>query len=263
MRCRSVEKDMLPGQSAKSQAYDRSATMFSPDGRLYQVEYASKIVSQGTTGVALVYKTGVVFGADKKVTSRLIMPDSIEKLFKIDDHMGAVSAGLVGDARRLIQGARQKAQENVMYYDEPIHVETLAKEISSLKQVFTQYAGMRPFGVSFIIGGVDETGMRLFETEPSGALAEYSAVSVGAGRKEAMDFLEKSYSNNLSLEQGVKMAFAALEAGLPKNQKLPLDRVDFAYVDKTKPFTRLAKGDLKTIIGVTKGGTGPAAAENP
>lgn len=162
--------------------------MFSPDGRLYQVEYASKIVSQGTIGVALKYADGVVFGADKNISSRLVVPSSIEKVFKIDDHIGAVSAGLVGDARRLIQIARQKSQENRSYYDEAIGVETLVKEISGISQVFTQYAGMRPFGVSFIIGGVDSTGFRLFETEPSGALAEYSAIAIGKNKNKAMDF---------------------------------------------------------------------------
>jgi proteasome alpha subunit len=252
---------VYPG-SAKSAAYDRSATMFSPDGRLYQVEYASKIVSQGTTGAAAVYKNGVVFGADKKVQSKLILPESIEKLFKVDDHIAAVSAGLVGDARRLIQGARAKAQENIMYYDEPIHVETLAKEISSIKQVFTQYAGMRPFGVSFIIGGCDETGSRLFETEPSGALAEYSAVAVGAGRKEAMDYFEKSFQNNLSLEAATKLVFAGLEQSVPKNQKLSLDRVDFGFIENGKAFTRLSKAELKSILG-SKAGSGGAAASTP
>ena len=240
---------MYPGQSAKSAAYDRSATMFSPDGRLYQVEYASKIVSQGTTGAAAIYKNGIVFGADKKVSSKLIRPESIEKLFKIDDHIAAVSAGLVGDARRLIEGARAKAQENIMYYDEPIHVETLSKDISSQKQVFTQYAGMRPFGVAFIIGGVDETGPRIFETEPSGALAEYVAVAVGAGRKEAMDHFEKSYQSNLSFEAAVKLVFAGLEASQPKSAKLGLDRVDFGFVDAQKGFARMSKAELKSILG--------------
>lgn len=233
--------------------------MFSPDGRLYQVEYASKIVGQGTTGAACVYKNGVVFGADKNVTSKLMIPDSIEKLFKIDDHIAAVSAGLVGDARRLIQGARAKAQENVMYYDEPIHVETLAKDLSGSMQIVTQYGGMRPFGVSFIIGGVDETGPRLFETEPSGALAEYLAIAVGSGRKEAMDHFEKNFQANFSREQAVKLVFAALEQGLPKTQKLSLDRVDFGFVDKEKPFTRMDKNDLKAIVG---GRTGNAGAAN-
>lgn len=239
---------MYPGQ-AKSAAYDRSATMFSPDGRLYQVEYASKIVQQGTTGAACVYKNGVVFGTDKNVTSKLILPDSIEKLFKIDDHIAAVSAGLVGDARRLIQGARQRAQENIMYYDDPIHVETLAKDISSVKQTFTQYAGMRPFGVAFIIGGVDESGPRLFETEPSGALAEYLAVAVGSGRKEVMDFFEKSYSPNMTREQAVKLVYNALESSMPKGTKLSFDRVDFGVVDAGQPFKRLGKADLKAVLG--------------
>ncbi|MBU0662078.1 archaeal proteasome endopeptidase complex subunit alpha [Candidatus Micrarchaeota archaeon] len=160
---------MYPG--SQTSAYDRVATMFSPDGRLYQVEYASKIVSQGTLGAALKYADGVLFAADKKVGSKLMIPDSVEKMFKVDGHIAAVSAGLVGDARRLVQIARQKAQENVMYYDESILVETLVKEVSNVKQIFTQYGGMRPFGVSFILGGVDNTGKRLFETEPSGALA--------------------------------------------------------------------------------------------
>ncbi|MFH0970009.1 MAG: archaeal proteasome endopeptidase complex subunit alpha [Candidatus Diapherotrites archaeon] len=238
---------MYPG-SARSAAYDRSATMFSPDGRLYQVEYASKIVQQGTTGAACIYKSGVVLGADKNVTSKLMLPDSIEKLFKIDDHIAAVSAGLVGDARRLVQGARIKAQENVMYYDEPIHVETLAKDISGNMQIVTQYGGMRPFGVSFIIGGFDETGPRLFETEPSGALAEYLAVAVGQGRKEAMDFFEENYQSNLSREQAVKIVFGALEHGLQKGQKLGLDRVDFGYIDRDSPFNRIDKATLKSIL---------------
>lgn len=244
---------MYPG-SAKSAAYDRSATMFSPDGRLYQVEYASKIVQQGTTGAACIYKNGIVFGADKNVTSKLMLPDSIEKLFKVDDHIAAVSAGLVGDARRLIQGARFKAQENVMYYDEPIHVETLAKDISGNMQVVTQYGGTRPFGVSFILGGVDETGPRLFETEPSGALAEYLAVAVGSGRKEAMEFFEKNYQNGLSKEQAIKLVFGALEQGLPKNQKLSMDRVDFGIVEREKPFVRLDKSELKTAVGTRTSG---------
>ncbi len=223
--------------------------MFSPDGRLYQVEYASKIVQQGTTGAACVYKNGVVFGVDKNITSKLMIPDSIEKLFKIDDHIAAVSAGLVGDARRLVQGARAKSQENIMFYDEPIHVETLAKDLSGSMQIVTQYGGIRPFGVSLIIGGVDETGARLFETEPSGALAEYVAVAVGQGRKEAMEFFEKNYQSNISREQAVRLVYGALEAGLPKNQRLSLDRADFGFVDKDKPFARMDKNELKTVMG--------------
>ena len=242
---------MYPG-SAKSAAYDRSATMFSPDGRLYQVEYASKIVSAGTTGAACIYNGGVILGADKNITSKLMLPGSVEKLFKVDDHIAAVSAGLVGDARRLVQGARSRAQENIMYYDEPIHVETLAKEVSSLKQVFTQYAGMRPFGVAFIVGGVDETGPRLFETEPSGALAEYLAVAVGSGRKETMEYFEKHYQPNLTREQAAQLVFKALDHSLGKNQRLTVDRVDFGFIESKKAFRRFDKVQLKTALATKK-----------
>lgn len=242
---------MYPSSRANSGAYDRSATMFSPDGRLYQVEYASKIIERGTIGLGLVFKNGILFGADKMITSKLIVPESIEKLFKIDDHIAAVSSGLVGDARRVVQAARQKAQENLMYYDEPIHVETLCKEISSLNQLFTQYGGMRPFGVSFIIGGVDETGFRLFETEPSGALAEYTAVAIGAGRKEAMDVFEKDYSSTLSFEEALKLMVHAVEKSIPKTQKLNVPSMDFAVVDKENMFRMLEKNEVKAVLSAS------------
>jgi proteasome alpha subunit len=235
--------------SRKGSAYDRVATMFSPDGRLYQVEYAGKIVEQGTIGAGVVYADGVLFGVDKKVSSKLILPESIEKLFKIDEHIGAISAGLVGDARRLVQIARKEAQENKMYYEEKILVETLVKQLSAVKQLFTQYAGMRPFGVSFVIGGVDDSGMRLFETEPSGALAEYKAIAIGKGRKEAMKLFEKEYRDAMGLEEAVRVVASALEKGLDEKEKLDVNRLDFAFVSKGKPFERVEKQKLKSILG--------------
>src|SRR3989344_2681813 len=201
---------VYPGSNQPAN-YDRAATMFSHDGRLYQVEYASKIVSQGTMGVACKYADGVLFGADKKITSRLLIPDSIEKIFPVDDHIIAVSAGLVGDARRLVGISRQKSQENRMYYEEAIQVENLVKEVSNTMQVFTQYGGMRPFGISFIIGGVDNTGKRLFETEPSGALAEYHAIAIGRNKHKAMELFEKEWKEDISLEEGMKLLLKAIE----------------------------------------------------
>jgi len=233
----------------RSSAYDRVSTMFSPDGRLYQVEYASKIVEQGTMGTAIVYDKGVLFGADKKIVSRLILPDSVEKLFKVDDHIGAISSGLVGDARRLVQIARKEAQENKMYYEEKIEVETLVKRLSAVKQLFTQYAGMRPFGVSFIIGGVDDSGKRLFETEPSGALAEYTAIAIGREKKEAMKLFEKDYKENLPLEEGIDLIMRALQKGLDEKEKLDVNRLDFALIEEGTKFERIPKQKLKSILG--------------
>jgi len=222
--------------------------MFSPDGRLYQVEYASKIVSQGTMGVACKYADGILFGADKKITSRLLLPDSIEKIFPVDDHIVAVSAGLVGDARRLIGIARQKAQENRSFYEEAIQVETLVKEISNVMQVFTQYGGMRPFGISFIIGGVDNTGKRLFETEPSGALAEYSAIAIGKNKNKAMELFEKEWKENMSKDAAIKMMLKALEFGLDEKEKLDVKRLQFMFIDSARKFTPVSQDELKAYF---------------
>ncbi len=232
----------------KAVAYDKVATMFSPDGRLYQVEYASKIVAQGTLGCGLVYNKGVLFGTDKKVLSNLLIPKSIEKLFKISDHVAAVSSGLVGDARRLVQLARQEAQQNEMYYDQSIHVETLVKEVSSIKQAHTQYGGTRPFGVSLIIGGVDDTGFRLFETEPSGALAEYKAIAIGQKKKEAMKVFETKFKEGLTLEEGIALMLEALEQGLEEKEKLDLNRLDFAYIDRETMFNWIQPEKLKSYL---------------
>lgn len=235
---------MYSGSRVSTAAYDRAATMFSPDGRLYQVEYASKIVEQGTLGIGFIYDNGVLFGADKKVSSSLILPSSVEKLFLVDDHISAISSGLVGDARRLIQIARQESQENQSYYGEKIHVETLVKKIAAIMQIFTQYGGMRPFGVSFIFGGIDSTGKRLFETEPSGALAEYKAVAIGKNKKEAMKIIEAGFKENMTKRDAVNLMITALKASTPENEKFSLGKVDFAFVEKGISLKRLTKEEL-------------------
>ncbi|MEK6959369.1 MAG: archaeal proteasome endopeptidase complex subunit alpha, partial [archaeon] len=223
---------MYPVGQSKVPAYDKAATMFSPDGRLYQVEYASKIVEQGTTGVGIVFKDGVILAADKNIQGKMVIPSSIEKIFKIDNNIAVVSAGLVGDARRLVGIARRQAQDNRMVYGEKIQVEVMAKEIAETKQAFTQYGGLRPFGVAFIIGGFDEKGPKLFETEPSGALAEYKAVAVGRNKEKAMEIFEKEYKEGLPIEKAMALAYKALEKAMPEKEKISLNRAEFAIIDK-------------------------------
>jgi len=238
---------MYPVQQSKVPAYDKAATMFSPDGRLYQVEYASKIVEQGSTGVGVVYAEGIVLAADKSITSKMIIPDSIEKIFKIDNNIGVVSAGLVGDARRLVGIARRQAQDNKMVFSENIQVETMAKEIAETKQAFTQYGGLRPFGVAFIIGGFDEKGPKLFETEPSGALAEYKAVAVGRNKDKAMEVFEKEFKEGLSLSDAINMAYKSLEKSMPEKEKISTARVEFAVIDK-EGFRHLSDREFKAAF---------------
>jgi proteasome alpha subunit len=232
---------------SKVPAYDKVPTMFSPDGRLYQVEYASKIVEQGTTGVGIVYKDGVLIAADKSVSSKLVKPKSIEKIFMVDTHIGVVSAGLVGDARRLVGIARKQSQDNKMVFSEPIQVEVMAKEIAETKQAFTQYGGLRPFGVAFIVAGYDEKGAQLFQTEPSGALAEYRAIAVGRNKEKAMSVFEKGYKENIGFEKAVDLAYKAIEKALPDKEKISITRVQFATIDNTG-FKFVEEEKLKELI---------------
>src|SRR5512136_1820095 len=160
---------MQPGQMA----YDRAITVFSPDGRLFQVEYAREAVKRGTTTVGLKFKDGVALIVDKRIASRLIESRSIEKIFQIDEHIGCATSGLVADARVLVDYARMLAQVNKVTYAEKMDIETLVKRLCDFKQNYTQYGGVGPFGTALLVAGVDEQGCHLFETDPSGALEEF------------------------------------------------------------------------------------------
>lgn len=206
--------------SGNAAAYDRSITVFSPEGHLYQVDYASKIIEKGSPAVAIIYKNGIIVAADKKIYSSLILPQSVEKVFKIDNHIWTACSGLIGDGRRLVDFARQISQENKSYYDDPIEIETLVKRIASIVQYYTQYGGARPFGVSLIIAGIDSLGKHIFETEPSGAITEYQAAAIGQNRQKLMGYLEKNYKQNLSCEDAIKLAISTLSQNLENKQKL-------------------------------------------
>ncbi|ELY43919.1 archaeal proteasome endopeptidase complex subunit alpha, partial [Natronorubrum bangense] len=139
----------MQGQ-AQQQAYDRGITIFSPDGRLYQVEYAREAVKRGTASIGVRTADGVVLAVDKRVPSELLEDSSVEKIHKADNHIGIASAGHVADARQLIDFARRQTQVNQLRYGEPIGVETLTKEVTDHIQQYTQVGGARPFGVALI-----------------------------------------------------------------------------------------------------------------
>src|SRR5512136_2725643 len=197
---------MQPGQMA----YDRAITVFSPDGRLFQVEYARVAVTRGNTTAGLKFKNGIVLMADKKIGSRLVETSSIEKIFQIDEHIGAATSGLVADARVLVDYARLVAQINKVTYNEKIGVDLLVKRICDYKQNYTQYGGVRPFGTALLVAGVDEQGTHLFETDPSGALMAYKAGSIGAGRNTVMSVFEEKYQENLTLDAAIQLGIEAL-----------------------------------------------------
>jgi proteasome alpha subunit len=216
-------------QMAPQMGYDRAITVFSPDGRLFQVEYAREAVKRGTTSVGIKASDGVVLLVDKRITSRLLEPQSTEKIFQIDDHIGAVTSGLVADARALVDRARVDAQVNRVVYNEPIGVEVLAKKICDHKQTFTQYGGVRPYGTALLIGGVDDEGPRLFETDPSGALLMVKATGIGSGRNAVMEVLEEKYDEKANIEKAIDLGLEALYKAT--EGKLTVETVEIAVVD--------------------------------
>ncbi len=229
-----------------SQAYDRAITVFSPDGRLFQVEYAREAVKRGSTALGIVYKDGVLLGIDKNVVTKLMKGESIEKIFKIDDHIAAATSGLVADARRLVDYARSEAQQERYIYDEPISTDVLTRKICDVKQQYTQMAGARPFGTALLIVGVDKSGCRLYETDPSGALNEWYAAAIGSGKKEAETVLEKGYDENMSREDAIELALKSLL--MVGDKRVAKETVDIAYVERGKKFTSLSKEELDKYI---------------
>jgi proteasome alpha subunit len=199
----------MQGQS-QQQAYDRGITIFSPDGRLYQVEYAREAVKRGTASIGVRTADGVVLAVDKRIRSPLMERTSVEKIHKADDHVGIASAGHVADARQLIDFARRQAQMNHLRYEEPVGVETLTKAVTDNIQQYTQVGGARPFGVALIIGGIEDGEPRLYETDPSGTPYEWKALAVGADRGDIEDYLEENYDEQTDLDGGVGLALSAL-----------------------------------------------------
>lgn len=226
--------------------YDRTSTMFSPDGRLLQVEYAKKTVNQGTTAVGMVCKDGVLIVADKRVTESLIVPSSVEKVFQIDDHIGCAAAGILSDGRILIERARLLAQQNKVTYDSSIETESLVKEICDIKQSFTQFGGARPFGVSLMFVGVDDK-KSLFVTDPTGIFVEFKATAIGEAENEIRDLLRTKYKETMGIKEGVKLGVSLLKKALGKG--FDIKRVDAAYIKEgDKTFKKLAGEEIRKFM---------------
>jgi proteasome alpha subunit len=227
-------------------AYDRGITVFSPDGRLFQVEYAREAVKKGTTTIGLKFKDGAILVVDKRVSSKLVEPESIEKIYDIDDYIGCATSGLVADARVLVDEARKDAQVHKVNFGENISVEMLVKKVCDYKQQFTQYGGARPFGTSLLMAGIDDLGVHLFETDPSGALVAYKATCIGSGRPVVMDMLEKDFKDKMSYDSALKLGLKALGAAIEGTPAA--DSVEVGIVEKDKKFRRLSEEEISKVI---------------
>jgi proteasome alpha subunit len=228
-------------------AYDRAITIFSPDGRIYQVEYAFESVRRGWTTLGIRSKSGVVVVVEKKSISPLIDSTAVQKIFKIDDHIGASFAGIAGDGRVLVDYARMLALQHRFYYDEPIPVEYLAKQVCDVKQAYTQHAGVRPFGVAIIFAGVDEDGPQLVMTEPSGRYLKYYAVSIGEKSGAVTELLEKNYKYDLSMDETILLGIKAI-AKIIEGEVKP-ENIEAGYIStEEKIFKIMSKDEITEYL---------------
>lgn len=211
-------------------AYDRAITVFSPDGRLLQVEYARKAIDLGATALGVQCADGVVLMADRFRTDALLVDDSVKKIFQLDEHIITAAAGIISDARVLVKRVRLEAQQHKMTYGEKTDVESLVKFVADIKQAYTQYGGIRPFGISLLMGGIDKKGIHLYITDPTGTYFKYRAKAIGSKSAEINKILEKQYKNDIKVEDAIKLAKQAFKKVLGK--EFSEDRLECVIVTK-------------------------------
>lgn len=236
--------------SSQQSQYDRAITVFSPEGKLYQVQYAREAVKKGSSAVGVKCSEGVVLAVERRTESELVEPESYEKIYQIDDHIAAASSGMVADSRALIDEAREAAQSHHVTYGESMHTPVLVKRVADHKQQFTQYGGVRPFGVSLLIGGINDEP-HLYKTDPSGAYYKWKAAAIGSGKDEANTVLEENYDMVETLEDGIELALKALKKVI--GEEITSKNVEVAEIPlDSKRFERLEPERLESHIEKVK-----------
>lgn len=223
--------------------YDMAITVFSPDGSLYQVNYASEAVKRGATALGVKCEEGIVLAVDKRIPSKLVQPESFEKIFQIDTHIATAASGMIADARQLVEKARIEAQIHRLSYDEDISVPLLCKKIGDSMQMHTQYGGLRPFGASLIIAGVNEEA-ELFVTDPSGGYLGWKASAIGSGRTSAQEVFEAEYRDDLTMDESILLALKALK---PSVEALVKGNIEMALI-KDRKFCKMTDDEVKNYI---------------
>ncbi len=233
-----------------ARGYDMTPTMYSPDGRIYQVEYAIETVKRGTLAIGVKSKDGVVVAVEE-IPRKLQVSGLTQKIFQVDDHIGVAAAGYIPDARVQVDDARTFSQSHKLIYDEQVEVDTVAKHLADRCHQYTQYSGVRPFGVALIIAGVDQRGNLIYVTDPSGTYVSYAAVAIGASADEVNAFLEKNYHDEMSLDDATALAIAAIE--LKTEQKDGTKHIKAARVTKDKKILeKLSDAELDKYAKIAK-----------
>jgi len=221
--------DMPTDMQHQAMGYDRTATMFSPEGHLLQVEYAEKTVRLGSASIGMICIGGVFILADKRIDDKLIVPKSSTKVHEIDSHIVSSVAGIMSDARVLIEKAQVLAQQHRVTYDSPIEPELIVKEISNIKQQFSQYGGARPFGVSMMIAGINGKKPELYTSDVTGNYLGYKANAIGEDDEKLKEKLREKYSSELDIKKGVKVALNIFKE--VQGDKFNINKFELAFIN--------------------------------
>jgi proteasome alpha subunit len=239
--------DMPTEMQHQQMGYDRAATMFSPDGHLLQAEYAEKTVRLGSASTGLVCKDGVVIVADRRVRDNLMVPESANKVFEVDENVIASAAGILADARILIDQAQVMAQQHRITYGTAIDPLSIMRMIADKKQMFTQYGGARPFAVSFLVAGISKGKGYLYSSDVMGNFSAYRANTIGENDEKIKEMLRKDFKDDMSVEDGIKFSLKIFKEILGKN--FDLERFDAGYIlNKDEKLVRLHGDDLKKFV---------------
>uniref|UniRef100_A0A0G4FK92 Proteasome alpha-type subunits domain-containing protein n=1 Tax=Chromera velia CCMP2878 TaxID=1169474 RepID=A0A0G4FK92_9ALVE len=239
--------------------YDTDCITWSPQGRIFQIEYAMEAVKQGTCIVGLRTKTHAFICSFNRSTSQLAMPQ--QKLFKIDDHMGIAISGLNADARVLSTFMRNECMRHKYSHQAPLSAGRLVALIGNKSQINTQRASKRPFGVGLLVAGVDNLGPHIYETCPSGNFFEYTAMALGGRSQSARTYLEKHFQtfDDVTVEEATSHILKALAASCTADTELSVKNVSLGIVGKDCPFYMMDEASLQTALDAIKGDSGGAA----
>jgi len=232
--------------------YDRGVNTFSPEGRIFQVEYAIEAIKLGSTAIGICTSEGVVLVVEKRITSCLMEPSTIEKIAEVDKHIGLACSGLTADSKTLIDRARVEAQNHWFTYNEKMSVESIAQGVSNLAIKFgdseadDDAAMSRPFGVALLFAGVDHKGPQLYLMDPSGTYVQYDAKAIGSGSEGAQQTLVEMYNKSLTLKEATKAALTILKQVM--EEKLNSTNVEVAVINTKDPFHMFTKEEVEEAI---------------
>jgi len=229
--------------------YDRVLTVFNPDGRLLQLEYAHRVVDRAQPIAGVVYEGGVVIGGIKAIDDKLLDIDRFHKITRLSDRVLLGFAGISSDARILIEYGRVEIESYKLTYDEEPRVLDVANRLATIMHIYTLYASIRPFGVSFLMGGVDDGKGELFLLVPGGYVTAYRAWSIGMGSMDIRRLFEREHKDGMDRELAIRLVIKSFKE---VNKKIEPKDIEIGYVEREKGLEILGTDEVKEYLEGSK-----------